>query len=270
MMAIAAKKIFQVMARIVEMRGLSTGYYLLKVVAPEIASAALPGQFAQLRVRTGAVVDPLLARPISIYRVDRERGEVEFIFKVLGRGTGLLAENVPDTEISILGPIGNGFSVPDTAQHIALVGGGVGMPPLYFLAEELKRTRPELQVTFFYGGRGCDDLLELDRWEKLGAIVVSATEDGSACHFGLVTVPLLAACQTQQFDYLAACGPKPMLRAVQQLALAAGVAGQLSLEERMACGVGACLGCVCSTTGGRQRVCVDGPVFALDEVKFDG
>lgn len=269
-MAIAAKKIFQVMARIVEMCMLNTGYYLLKVEAPEIARTALPGQFAQLRVRTGAVVDPLLARPISIYRVDRERGVVEFIFKVLGRGTGLLADNVPGTAISILGPIGNGFSVPATAQHIALVGGGVGMPPLYFLAEELQQMRPDVQVTFFYGGRGCDDLLELDRWEKLGATIVAATEDGSACHFGLVTVPLLAAFQTHKFEYLAACGPKPMLHAVQQLALTAGIPGELSLEERMACGVGACLGCVCSTTGGRQRVCVDGPVFALDEVKFDG
>ncbi|MEI7834680.1 MAG: dihydroorotate dehydrogenase electron transfer subunit [bacterium] len=269
-MAKEPEKIYQCRARINEMRALSTGYYLLTVTAPEIASVAYPGQFAQLRVVATNVIDPLLARPISIYHVDAVRGEVAYIFKILGRGTALLAENLPGTEICVLGPIGNGFTVPEAARQIVLVGGGVGMPPLYFLAAELHRSRPEVKVTFFYGGRSSEDILELARWDSIGARVVVATDDGSIGSHGLVTAPLIEELKTQKFDYLAACGPKPMLRAVQKIALEAGIPGQLSLEERMACGVGACLGCVCSTTKGRQRVCVDGPVFALDEVKFDG
>lgn len=261
-----APAITQLAAPVIGMRVLSPEYYLLRLHAPAIARAAQPGQFAMLRPAAEGAIDPLLGRPISIYRANAKTGDVDFIFKVVGRGTAMLAETALGETITVLGPIGNGFRVPEGAQRVALVGGGVGMPPLYFLAQRLKQTRPDCTATLFYGGRSRADLLQLKEWSALGVPVQAATDDGSFGHHGLVTAPLQA--HLAEFDFLVACGPKPMLRAVQRLALDAGLPGQLSLEERMACGVGACLGCVCATVEGKRRICVDGPVFALEEVEF--
>ena len=247
-------------------RVLAPGYHYLALHAPEIARAARPGQFVMVRPAQAGAVDPLLGRPISLLEASAESGDIALIFKVVGRGTGLLATRQPGESLTVLGPLGNGFSIPDTAQAPALVGGGVGMPPLYLLAARSRRVGR--RITLFYGGRSRDDLLLLPEWSALGVEVVLATDDGSAGQHGLVTAPLQA--RVGEFDFLAACGPKPMLRAVQQLALAARLPGQLSLEARMACGVGACLGCVCATGAGTKRVCVDGPVFMLEEVRFDG
>lgn len=262
-----AKPMFQVQARVTALRSLTAGYYHLTLHAPEIARVATPGQFVQVRPAAPGMLDPLLARPLSIFYVTAD--EVAIIFKVVGQGTAKLANKAVGDEVTVLGPVGNGFTPPETAARIALIAGGVGMPPLYFLAETLRCARPDCAITLYYGGRTANDLLELPRWEALGVTLALATDDGSAGHHGLVTAPLQHDIARLQFDYLAACGPRPMLRAVQRIALAAGIPGQLSLEERMACGVGACLGCVCATVQGRKRVCVDGPVFALDEVTFD-
>jgi dihydroorotate dehydrogenase electron transfer subunit len=256
-------------ALIVSVSALSPHYYLLTLQAPDIAAAAQPGQFAQVRVARPGVLDPLLARPLSIYRADAVSGQVSFIFKVVGHGTALLAAYTAGETLTLLGPIGQGFTVPERVEHLALVAGGVGMPPLYFLAETLRRARPNMAITLCYGGRSRADLLELPRWETLGVRIFAATDDGSYGSHGLVTVPLSDEHVQHPFDYLAACGPRPMLRAVQQFGLAEGIPGQLSLEARMACGVGACLGCVCAVVSGNRRVCIDGPVFALDEVRFD-
>ena len=269
MQSYETKPMYQLQAKIVSLTALSVDYYTLTLQAPEISRAAQPGQFAQLRVSKHGTIDPLLARPISIYRAVPETGEVAFIFKVVGRGTALLATFSPGETLTVLGPIGNGFTVPESAVNIALVAGGVGMPPLYFLAETLRRSQPQTHISLFYGGRSQADLLEFPRWEALGASIFPATDDGSFGHHGLVTAPLQEQLAAQTFDFIAACGPHPMLRAVQRIALTAGLPGQLSLEARMACGVGACLGCVCGTVAGKKRVCVDGPVFALDEVTFD-
>jgi dihydroorotate dehydrogenase electron transfer subunit len=239
----------------------------MRLHAPAVARVARPGQFVQIRAAHGDGIDPLLARPISLCAADPATGEIGLLFKIVGRGTALLAEFQPGETARLLGPIGRGFTVPETASRIALVGGGVGMPPLYYLAATLHRTRPQVAVTLCYGGRTAADLLLLPAWEALGARLLLATDDGSRGHHGLVIDPFAA--EITRFDYVAACGPRPMLRAVQQIALAKGIPGQLSLEARMACGVGACLGCVCGTIAGNKRICIDGPVFALDEVTFD-
>lgn len=259
----------QEQAAVAAISELAPGYFHLSLHAPEIAQAAQPGQFAQLRPASQGTIDPLLARPISILTASPQSGSVSFIFKVVGRGTALLAKKKPGDIVTVLGPIGNGFSIPDSVKSLALIGGGVGMPPLYFLTETLRDTRPELNIALFYGGRSQDDLLMLPDWEMLHVPVFAATDDGSYGHHGLVTEPLQAEIDRQGFDFIAACGPKPMLRAVHRIATAADIPGQLSFEERMACGVGACLGCVCATLSGNRRVCVDGPVFALNEVSFD-
>lgn len=260
--------IMQLRAEITALQALSPGYYHLTVHAPEMAQLARPGQFAQVRVASG--IDPLLARPLSIFYAIPESGEVAFLFKVVGRGTALLAQRAVGESLTVLGPYGNGFLVPQTADTLVLVAGGVGMPPLYFLAQTVRRARPNLPITLYYGGRSDADLLELARWQALGTEMVLATDDGSAGRQGLVTAALYERFLRQPVPFLAACGPRPMLRAVQQLALAHNIAGQLSLEACMACGVGACLGCVCGTVQGNRRVCFDGPVFSLDEVTLDG
>ena len=255
-------------ALILETALLSAGYYRLKLLAPDIADQALPGQFIQIRAADDGSLDPLLARPISLYRIDPQKGSVSIIVKTVGRGTAQLVAKQRGELLKVWGPLGNGFAVPEAARSLALVAGGVGMPPLFGLAEQLRRERPELQLELFYGGRTQRDLLELDQWEAAGIPVRAVTEDGSYGERGLVTAALQKRLAEQNYDFLAACGPAPMLQAVRQLALAAGIPGQLSLEAYMACGVGACLGCVCKHKEGYRRVCVDGPVFAMDEVEL--
>lgn len=244
---------------------LAPGYYHYQLLAPEIAALSRPGQFIQLMTAEEETLDPLLARPISLYRIDRTLGSISLIFKTVGRGTRQLAAKQTGEVLTVWGPVGNGFSSLKTAQSVALIAGGIGMPPLFGLAEAM----PEKKYTLFYGGRSRADLLALEAWADLKIPVHTATDDGSHGHHGLVTEVFEAELAGNHFDYLVACGPKPMLQAVRQLALKYQLAGELSLEAHMACGVGACLGCSCATTGGYRRVCVDGPVFSVDEVCFD-
>lgn len=265
----AEQSLVQVQAEVIGRAELAPGYCRLVLHAPAIAATAHPGQFVQIRAGRPGSIDPLLARPLSIQRAVPSSGALTLLFKVVGRGTALLAAADIGASLTLLGPLGNGFAIPASTGHLALLAGGVGMPPLFFLAERLRQARPALEMTLFYGGRHRADLLCLPEWEALGVSVVTATEDGSHGYHGLVTAPFAQQLTGRAVDFLAACGPRPMLRAVQRLALAHGIPGQLSLEARMACGVGACLGCVCATLTGHRRVCVDGPVFALEEVTFD-
>jgi dihydroorotate dehydrogenase electron transfer subunit len=256
-------------ALILENTALAPSYYRMRLLAPEIAAEARPGQFIQLRVAEATCTDPLLPRPLSLFRIDRTAGEVAVIYKIVGQGTRILAGKMAGQTLELVGPLGNGFTVPETAVAVTLVAGGVGAPPLFGLAETLKAQRPTLAIDLFYGGRTRSDLLELEHWRALGVSVYPITEDGGYGAKGMVTDLLVVQLRQTPYDYLAACGPQPMLKAVQHLALQYQLAGELSLEAHMACGVGACLGCVLQTTQGYRRVCVDGPVFNLSEVKFD-
>jgi dihydroorotate dehydrogenase electron transfer subunit len=257
---------FHTRALIISTNTLAPGYHLFTVLAPEIAVAAKPGQFIQVNIGEMAVNDPLLPRPISLLQRNEAEGSISFIFKVLGRGTGILAGKRKGELLSVRGPIGNGFSVGGAVRSIFLVAGGIGMPPLFFLADYLAENTPQTKVTLFYGGRTRSDLLELERWSGLGVEVLAATDDGSYGYKGLITDLVSDKLKTAPPDLLAACGPQPMLRAVQGLAAEFKIPCQLSLEAHMACGVGACLGCACKTSQGHRRVCVDGPVFSSEEV----
>ncbi|MCL6589217.1 MAG: dihydroorotate dehydrogenase electron transfer subunit [Firmicutes bacterium] len=262
---------FQVKALITENRVLGPEYYGLSFLAPDIAREAKPGQFIQMEVAAPESVDPILPRPISIYRIREKEGTIQVIFKTVGRGTRLLAAKKIGELIGIRGPLGNGFSIPDEVKNPALIAGGIGMPPLFCLAEELKKSRanarPGLQkISLFYGGRTKRDLLELDAWTGLGAEIFPATEDGSYGARGFITEVFQDARTQKAFDYIVACGPQPMLQAVQKIAQMFQIPGQISMESYMACGVGACLGCVHETKSGYKRVCLEGPVFGIDEV----
>jgi dihydroorotate dehydrogenase electron transfer subunit len=216
-----------------------------------------PGQFAMLRLDpSGTRLDPLLPRPMAIYR--REGQRLEFRFQVVGRGTRVLAELAPGASLSLVGPLGNGFELP--RGRALLIGGGTGIASLYELARQLG---PRARVAL--GARSRAALLGLADFEALGVELELATEDGSAGRRGLVTEGL----QPRAGEELLACGPLPMLRAVRALGRAAGARSWVSLESPMACGFGICLGCVVPTRAGYRYVCTHGPVFDGAELDWE-
>ncbi|AFV11653.1 dihydroorotate dehydrogenase electron transfer subunit PyrK [Thermacetogenium phaeum DSM 12270] len=252
--------------RVIVQNCLSPGYYLLSLEAPELARGALPGQFVM--IRCGDCYDPFLRRPLSIHYVDGEKGEVQFLYQVRGKGTALLAERSAGDKVQLLGPLGRGFSCAEEGKKGVLLGAGVGVAPILYLASSLKKRRWELLILM--GARSREGILRPEVYELYGRVAV-ATEDGSSGWKGSVLGLLKEKLKQFSFDKIFACGPLPVLKGVQQLSIEKGIPAEISLEERMACGVGACLGCTCRGSGGKQlRVCLEGPVFAAEEVIFDG
>ncbi len=229
--------------------------------APDIATSAAPGQFVHLRVHDS--LHPLLRRPFSVARRDVTAGTLTLIYRVVGEGTARLADRRPGDRMDVLGPLGRGFRMLPGKIPL-LVGGGVGIAPLIFLAEEARRTGR--QVELLAGARTAALLVGEEDLREFGVECCPATDDGSRGYRGPVT-GLVAGRLDGRAVY--ASGPPAMLRQVQLLA--ESVPAQLCIEGVMACGVGACLGCSCRTRdGGRRLVCTDGPVFDAHEVSLDG
>jgi dihydroorotate dehydrogenase electron transfer subunit len=226
-----------------------------------------PGQFLHIRLPESRVY---FRRAMSLASVDPDTGAVEVIFKVVGAGTRALAACRKGTVLDVINPLGNGFAKPKKSETIVLVAGGVGFPPLFYFATELIRQgRDPRTIEYFYGGRTASDLVERGRIKKLGVRFHAVTDDGSFGEHGLVTEAVVRyiAANIGEKLRLYACGPEPMLRATDDLALAHGIPGQLSLEAPMPCGIGVCLGCVVTLRNGEHaRVCHDGPVFNIGEV----
>ena len=223
-----------------------------------------PGQFVHLRVASGS--DIMLRRPFSIHRAYGER--VEILYQVLGRGTLSLAEKQPgDESMDLVGPLGHGWRVPDSAAHVLLVAGGLGAAPLGMLAEQLAERG--VAVVVAQGAPTADRLVARELYERVARRVEIATDDGSAGERGFVTGPVERLLAETRFDMVCTCGPEAMQRIVAAQSAAAGVACQVSLERLMACGIGACLSCVVTTVDGLRRACVDGPVFDAEEVCWD-
>ena len=220
-----------------------------------------PGQFYMLRGDWGA--DPLLARPLSVLGEDPDRNALHFLLKVVGEGTRRLFDLEPGEKVLGLGPLGRPFPLPDPkdSRPVLLVGGGVGVPPLAYLAERLARRGAPF--TFLQGARTREDLLLREPLAKLGGRLILVTEDGSEGIRGLVTAPLEDQ-MALGAQAVCACGPEGMLRAVAELCRGR-LPFSLSLEARMGCGYGVCLGCVVAVQrDGRrayERVCQEGPVF---------
>jgi len=280
--------IFSEEAEILEHQPFEGGQFVLRVRAPECAKAALPGSFAHIQV------DPSrpLRRPLSIMRTSPREGWVEFLYKVVGEGTQLLARREKGELLSMLAPIGTPFHLRETHPRPLLLGGGVGIPPMIFVAQELAgdgRFRPFAllgsEIPFPFAPRPSRILIPsmpdgviaamplLDDWGIPSRLTSLAGFPG--CHEGYVTdlarlwLNTLGEADLAEVEILA-CGPHAMLEAVARLAKAFGVPCQVSLEEYMACGVGGCAGCVVplQTRAGQvmKRVCVDGPVFDAEEV----
>lgn len=235
-------------------------YVLIKLTHSQPLSEMLPGQFVEIRVDgTGQT---FLRRPISINFVDRQRNELWLLVAVVGDGTRHIAQVRQGDVLNCVLPLGNGFTMPTGAeQRVLLVGGGVGVAPLLYMGAEMQRMGCE--PTFLLGARSAKDLLLIDEFSKYGRVLVT-TEDGTQGESGFVTNHSVWG--KEQFDRIASCGPKPMMVAVAKVAREKGISCEVSLENMMACGVGACLCCVEKTTEGNLCVCKEGPVFEINRL----
>jgi dihydroorotate dehydrogenase electron transfer subunit len=234
-------------------------------VACELARwPSLPGQFVHVAAPGGGL---LLRRPISLYAVDRDRGEFSLIVQRKGEGTARLCALAPGAELDILGPLGRGFTLPAGARRAAVVGGGIGAAPLFYCLQKW----PGVAWEVFLGFRGADRAFGLDRFGALSAAVHLASDDGTLGERGFVTDLLAVHLRDNPCDAVMACGPLPMFRALARvMERFPDIPCHISLEERMGCGVGACRACACRIRESGEerylRVCRDGPVFPLGKV----
>ncbi|MDD6811077.1 MAG: dihydroorotate dehydrogenase electron transfer subunit [Lachnospiraceae bacterium] len=230
----------------------------------DLAMEAKPGQFVAVYPQDAGT---LLPRPISICEADKEKGRIRLVYRIAGKGTKEFSSYKPGDKVAVLGVLGNGFPLEKAeGKKVFLMGGGIGIPPMLQLAKELKA---EKQIVVGY--RNHDTFLQEDL-SRNGKVYI-ATEDGSVGSKGNVMDAI--AENDLQADVIMACGPMPMLRAIKKYAQENGIEAYISLEERMACGVGACLGCVCKTKEvdhhshvNNARICTDGPVFEAKEVEI--
>ena len=251
----------KIKARVESQVQLADGVYSMELLAPEIASAARAGQFISVYTKDKS---KLLPRPISLCGIDRERGILRIVYRVAGAGTAEFSAYRAGDSVEIMGPLGNGFTLKD--KKAILIGGGIGVPPMLELMKELSCER-----TAVLGYRD-QQLFLKDEFEACGPVCV-ATEDGSAGTKGNVLDAIRANGVEGAVIY--ACGPTPMLRAIKAYAAENAIECYISLEERMACGIGACLACVCQSKDvdshshvHNKRICKDGPVFAAEEVEI--
>lgn len=237
-------------------------YVLIKLTHNEQLPEIAPGQFVEIRVDGSP--QTFLRRPISIHFVDYERNELWLLVAIVGKGTQQMAKLKAGDTLNCVLPLGNFFHCSFFEDKPLLVGGGVGVAPLLFAGKEFSvgNTKP----TFLLGARSAKDLLQLDEFRKYGRVFVT-TEDGSAGEKGFVTQHTVL--QQEEFDHIFVCGPTPMMKAVARYAREHNIPCHVSLENMMACGLGACLCCVEKTKWGNLRVCEDGPVFDIKELLWE-
>lgn len=250
------KKIVE--AKVIGQHVLNNSTKLIEVYAPELAELAVPGQFVNVQVFNCTA--PLLRRPFGIAAVNKKEGTITMIYRIIGEATKLLAEYCSGDKLSIVGPLGRGFDM--NAQHPLIVGGGLGLAPLLFLASAFGKGKAEIVM----GGRCADELFWTKLYEEYCPVMHLTTDDGSCGTKGTVMAVLPELLASGRYDALYVCGPVPMMKAVAEAAEKYGVKCQVSLEKYMACGLGACLSCSCSGIGKRLKVCTDGPVFWAEEV----
>ena len=246
--------------RVTHCEQLGERYLLIKLTADTPLPEMIPGQFAELKIEGSP--STFLRRPISIHYVDRQTNEVWLLVAMVGNGTRQLASLRRGSFLNCVIPLGNGFSMPSSTDvHPLLVGGGVGIAPLLFLGAQLRQMG--CTPTFLLGGRRSTDLVELPLFRSIGRVLLT-TEDGSAGTQGFVTHH--PALRDESFDFIYTCGPKPMMQAVARYATSQQIPCEVSLENMMACGLGACLCCVEKTTKGNICVCKEGPVLNINQL----
>lgn len=251
--------------KLVSKEKITDNIFKFSVLSEEMAKQAMPGQFLEIKV--SETLDPFLRRPISIYNVDKEKGILEFIFMVKGRGTELLAKKEKGELIDIVGPLGGrGFEIKEY-KNVAIIGGGIGIFPLHEFAKIAKQTA---NVNMYIGFRNKDFVILEKEFTKVSNEFTLTTDDGSYGKNGFAINYLKEDCKAKNIDAIYACGPLPMLKAVQQFAIESNIPCQLSLEEKMGCGIGTCMGCAVKISGEDKyaRVCKEGPIFEATQVEI--
>jgi dihydroorotate dehydrogenase electron transfer subunit len=246
--------------------------FRLKIYSPVLSQKALPGNFCHLKVNEG--YSPLLRRAFSFHQVERERHNFDMLFKVVGPGTELLSRKNPGDKLGLLAPLGNSFALPKKGEAAVLLAGGMGIAPLFYLLDHLlKRKFSPEKITLFYGVKTKDELVLLEELSSLGIRLHLATEDGTIGYKGMLTGLFLQELKEKRLKSkktkFYACGPNPMLKRISETSKKYNLSCQISLENHMPCGIGACFGCVVDTIRGYKRVCKDGPIFDAGEVIFD-
>lgn len=244
---------------------LHKNYCLLKLTTDETLPEMIPGQFVEVHVENSTTT--FLRRPISVNFVDKQTNELWLLIQLIGDGTRKMAEYHVGDMVNIMLPLGNGFTIPQIAEgnkKLLLIGGGVGTAPMLFLGACLKEAG--FEPNFLLGARSKEDVMQLDDFQKFGNVYVT-TEDGSLGEKGYVTNHSIL--KEVHFDQIYTCGPKPMMVAVAKYANAESIACEVSLENTMACGIGACLCCVEKNKEGHNVcVCTEGPVFNIKELSW--
>lgn len=273
---------FQLKAHVLSNIQLAPDCFRMSLEAPLIARLAEPGQFIQVRCHDA--FSPLLRRPFSVHKVrngtTNTRGQIDILYKRVGKGTALLCKKRKDEELDIIGPLGNGFSLPlalslpenKEPQVIILIGGGIGVAPLLFLAERLVHIKNSvLHIYIIIGAKRKELILCIKEFKNLGIEVRPTTEDGSLGFKGTAAAlfrDLLSTLNSQRLTTYAS-GPKAMLREIAYICQKEDIPCELSLEEIIACGFGACLGCTVNTREGHKLVCKDGPVFNSTQLLWE-
>lgn len=252
------KKVFQ-LAKVEDNRAINPDVFELTLSSPDIAAAAMPGQFVMLGVNSNR--DPLLKRPYSIAGAEKTTGKVRIIYRVVGRGTECLSKKQPGDCLEIIGPLGHGFDV--AGKKTLLVGGGMGLAPLLFAAQTICPGSLEVLA----GGKNKQEMFWKELFQPFCNKIHIATDDGTMGTCGTCVDILPHIVNHGDFDAILTCGPLPMLRGVAAFTLMNHIPCQVSLEQHMACGFGACLTCTCATKDGENaQVCKHGPVFKAEEV----
>ena len=249
-------------SKLIKKEQLKPDIFKFSLSAKEITDIAKPGQFIEIRVTDG--IDPFLRRPISIYNMDKDNGILDIIFRVQGRGTEILSKRKEGETIDIIGPLGYGTFQFEGYKNIAILGGGIGIFPLYELSKQASKNA---KIYSYLGFRNKEAVLLEKEFKNVSNKLVITTDDGSYSIHGFAIEELKKDLETQKVDVIFACGPLPLLKAVQNLSKETNIPCQISLEEKMGCGLGVCLGCAVEvTSGGYEHVCKQGPVFDNNKV----
>lgn len=263
---------YQQTAKVLKNEEIGPGIFRLHLFAYDIAQAARPGQFVMIKAANG--LDPLLRRPFSIHQVTA-KGTIHILFKVIGKGTTFLSQLKEGDTVDILGPLGNSFPIRQKGG-ICLVGGGMGIAPIFFLAKEIMKTTKEREIIVILGARNKAEInrLLID-FDELGVKILHSTDDGSSGHHGFVTDLLVPAIQTSEENdwQVACCGPTIMMQRISSICGLHHWPCHVSMETMMACGMGACLGCTIKRSAQRSphqsaylHTCKDGPIFNSEEI----
>ncbi|HPN87798.1 MAG TPA: dihydroorotate dehydrogenase electron transfer subunit [Candidatus Omnitrophota bacterium] len=248
--------------KIIANQKLSSKFFKLSIEAKSFRGKIQPGQFVHVKINDR--LDPFFRRPFCIHRVKRN---LEILYEVVGRGTEELSQKKKSEHLNILGPLGNGFTLPSrNIQQVVMIAGGIGVAPFLALTDILRKRK--IRLVLLYGGRTKEYVFNMKAFKDNGCQIFISTDDGSYGVKGRVS-GLFKKIRLDKSTYFYACGPKPMIKTVQEFSKENNIEGQASLEEIMACGVGTCLGCSIKTRQGYKTVCHDGPVFDLKDIVFE-